>query len=184
MQNPVDRYKRAERPLILAHRGMVTQFQENTMPAIQAAMNSNSCDGCEFDVFMTKDERIVLFHDENMKRVTGIDKSIYDMTWPEISELDVLSSIEVDGGMRDYSKTEKIPLLSEVLEEIRGKDFFVDLEIKAYTPRWSKRKTGELVAKVVGDLGMEEQLICSSFDFFMLHRLEKKASFHLFRFCL
>jgi len=61
-------------PLVLAHRGLVTEYQENTMMAIQAAIHSPHCDGTEFDVFLTKDNKVVLFHDENLKRLTGIDK--------------------------------------------------------------------------------------------------------------
>jgi len=48
-------------PLILAHRGLVTKYQENTLLAIQAAIDSPHCNGTEFDVFLTKDNKVVLF---------------------------------------------------------------------------------------------------------------------------
>lgn len=172
--SPLKTHKKNDMPLIVAHRGMVTEYQENTLPAIKAALDSDKCDGCEFDVFLTKDNKVVLFHDENLKRVTGVDKSIYESTWAELKDLPVLKDIEVDGGMRHYKREERIPLLSDVLEEIKGKDFFVDLEIKAYKPRWSKRQTGREVAKIVRAAGVENQIISSSFDFFMLHTLEKE----------
>jgi glycerophosphoryl diester phosphodiesterase len=172
--NPVKEHKKERKPLILAHRGLVTECQENTLSAVKAAMESDKCDGCECDVFLTKDNQVVLFHDENLKRVTGVDRSIYDMTWKDLQTLTVQKSIEVDGGPRQYNKEERIPLLSDVLEEIKGKDFFIDIEIKAYKPRWSKRKTGREVAKVVRASGTENQAVCSSFDFFMLHCLEKE----------
>ena len=63
-------------PLILAHRGLVTEYQENTLWAIQAAIDNPYCNGTEFDVFLTKDYKVVLFHDENLKRLIGIDKII------------------------------------------------------------------------------------------------------------
>ncbi len=174
MMNPITAHKKEGKPLILAHRGLVTKFQENTMSAVKAALASEKCDGCEFDVFLTKDDKVVLFHDENLKRVTGVDRSIYDMTWKDLQTLTVQKRIEVDGGVRDYEKEEKIPLLSDVLQEIKGKDFFVDIEIKAYVPRWSKRKTGREVAKIVRNANVENQVVCSSFNFFMLHCLEKE----------
>ena len=123
-------------PLILAHRGLVTQYQENTLPAIQASIESPHCNGTEFDVFLTKDNRVVLFHDENLKRVTGVDRNIYDMTWDDLKTIPILKEIEVDGGLRQYDKQESIPLLEDVLEELKGKDFFVDIELKAYKPSW------------------------------------------------
>lgn len=174
MMNPIKAHKKEGKPLILAHRGLVTKFQENTLSAVKAALASEKCDGCEFDVFLTKDDKVVLFHDENLKRVTGVNKSIYDMTWKDLQNLTVQKRIEVDGGMRYYEKEEKIPLLSDILQEIKGKDFFVDIEIKAYAPKWSKRKTGREVAKIVRNANVENQVVCSSFNFFMLHCLEKE----------
>lgn len=161
-------------PMVLAHRGLVTRYQENTMSAVKGAMESDFCDGCEVDVFLTRDERVVLFHDENLKRVTGVDKSIYDMEWVDLKQLTVRREIEVDGGMRIYEKEERIPLLSDVLEEIRGKDVFMDIEMKTPLPDWSKRKTGTEVAKLIRKQAVENQVIVSSFNFFMLYCLEKE----------
>lgn len=160
-------------PLILAHRGLVTEYQENTLASIEAAIDSNVCDGSEFDVFLTKDNKVVLFHDENMKRLTGIDRSIYDMTWDDLKTIQVKQEIEVDGGMRQYAKPAAIPLLEDVLETIKGRDFFLDVELKAYAPSWVKRKIGREVAKIVKRMDMLEQLVCTSFNFFMLYDLEK-----------
>ncbi len=174
MVNPINAHKKGDKPLVLAHRGLVTEFQENTLSAVKGAMESKKCDGCEFDVFLTKDNKVVLFHDESLERVTGVDRSIYDMTWKELQTLTVQKSIEVDGGMRHYEKEERIPLLSDVLEEIKGKDFFVDIEMKAYAPRWTKRRTGREVAKIVRATGIEDQVVCSSFNFFMLNHLENE----------
>lgn len=161
-------------PLILAHRGFVTEYQENTLPSIQAAIDSPFCNGTEFDVFLTKDKKVVLFHDENLKRLTGIDRIIYDMTWNDLKTIQVLPEIEVDGGMRKYNGSANIPLLEDVLETIKGKDFFVDIELKAYAPSWSKRKVGRAVAEIVKRMEMMEQVVCTSFNFFMLRDLEKK----------
>jgi len=161
-------------PLILAHRGLVTEYQENTLPAVQAAIDSPYCNGTEFDVFLTKDNKVVLFHDENLKRLTGIDRNIYDLTWADLQTIQILPEIEVDGGLRKYTGPLSIPLLEDVLEIIKGKDFFVDVELKAYAPRWSKRKIGREVGEIVKRMEILEQVVCTSFNFFMLYDLEKK----------
>lgn len=160
-------------PLILAHRGQVTEYQENTLPAVEAAIKSPHCNGTEFDVFLTKDNKVVLFHDENLKRLTGVDRSIYDLTWNDLQTIQILPEIEVDGGIRKYTGPASIPLLEDVLETIKGKDFFVDIELKAYSPRWGKRKIGGEVAKIVNRMEMQHQVVCTSFNFFMLYNLEK-----------
>jgi len=163
-----------KKPLILAHRGFVTEHQENTLASVEAAVTSDYCQGTEFDVFLTKDNRVVLFHDENMKRLTGIDREIYDMTWDDLKTIQILPEIEVDGGIRKYAGPNSIPLLEDVLETLKGKDCFVDIELKAYSPRWSKRKIGGEVGKIVDRMKVHEQVICTSFNFFMLYDLEKK----------
>ncbi len=161
-----------KKPLILAHRGLVTQYQENTLPAIQGAIDDKYCDGTEFDVFLTKDNKVVLFHDENLKRLTGVDRNIHDMTWEDLKTIQVLPEIEVDGGMRQYQAPERIPLLEEALEIIKGQDFFVDIELKAYSASWAKRKVGREVAKIIQRMEVLDQVVCTSFNFFMLYDLE------------
>jgi glycerophosphoryl diester phosphodiesterase len=163
-----------KKPLILAHRGLVTQYQENTMAGVLAAVDSPVCNGTEFDVFLTKDNQVVLFHDENLKRLTGVDKNIYDMTYADLQQIQILKEIEVDGGMRTYEKPESIPLLVDVLEALKGKDFFIDVELKAYKPSWKRRKIGRKVANIISRMNMTEQLMCTSFNFFMLRDLEKE----------
>lgn len=49
----------------------------------------------------------------------------------------------------------------------------MDIELKAYTPSWAKRKVGREVAKIVKKMDMLEQIVCTSFNFFMLYDLEK-----------
>jgi glycerophosphoryl diester phosphodiesterase len=174
MINPIQLHKKNNNPLIMAHRGLVTDYQENTLSAVKAAERSEYCDGCEVDVFMTKDKKIVLFHDEDIQRLTGEEGQISDMTWQELSSLSIQKELEVDGGNYTYQQEEAVPLLSDVLEEIKGKDFIMNIELKAYVPKWSRRETGTEVAKVIRSLGMEAQVLCTSFDFFMLHALEKE----------
>jgi glycerophosphoryl diester phosphodiesterase len=174
MTNPINNYKKSDKPLIFAHRGLVTAHQENTLSAVTAAMQSGTCNGTEIDIFLTKDNQLVLFHDEDFKRLTGDDHCIYDMTWPELQALTIKQDIETEGGLIHYPQTERIPLLSEVLEVVKGTDFILNIELKAHAVKWSRRRTGAEVAKLVRSMEMEDQVICVSFDFLMLHTLEKE----------
>ena len=174
MTNPIQRFKKNNKPLIFAHRGLVTSHQENTLSAVSAAINCGVCDGTEIDVFLTKDNQLVLFHDEDFKRLTGDDHCIYDMTWAELQALTINRNLETEGGLIKYPQEERIPLLSEVLELVKGSDFILNIELKAHAVKWSRRQTGAEVAKLVRAMGMEDQVVCVSFDFFMLQSLEKE----------
>ena len=94
---------------ITAHRGASVKYPENTMAAFRGAKELGA-DWIELDVQQTKDKKIVVSHDTNLKRVTGVNKEIIDMTYEEISKLDAGSF-----KGKEYAG-EKIPLLSEVLE--------------------------------------------------------------------
>lgn len=164
-------------PLIFAHRGLVMKCQENTLSAVTAALEADYCDGSEFDVFLTKDNQVVLFHDENLKRVTGIDKRILDCTWNELKSIPIQKEIMVDGGLMTYPREEKIPLLKDVLQAVKDsgdKDFYMDIEMKPPLPRFSERRLGTEVAQIVRQLEMEKQVVSTGFDFFKLHALEKE----------
>lgn len=161
------------RPLVLGHRGSPQMHQENTLAGIRAAAELGA-DGVEIDVFMTADGKLVLFHDENTERLTGVRGNITQMTWDEVARLRIRRSLDVGGGKRvSYPREERVALLEEVLEEFKGKLLF-DIEMKAYGPDWSRRHCGTEVAKVVRRTKSENSVVITSFDFFMLYYLERE----------
>ncbi len=64
---------------LMSHRGGSREYVENTMPAFRYSANVLSVDLLELDVQMTKDGKVVIFHDDNLKRMCGIEnKTIGD----------------------------------------------------------------------------------------------------------
>lgn len=80
--------KADERPLIIAHRGASIVAPENTEVAIRKAIGMGAA-VVEFDVRETADGVLVLFHDDNLRRIVGRDGRIEDMKWDEVRTLDV-----------------------------------------------------------------------------------------------
>ncbi len=96
--------------LLIAHRGLHNMEQgipENSLPAFREAVSRGFA--IENDIHLTKDGQVVVFHDDNISRMCGIDKKIKDMTLPEIKELRLFNT--------DYT----IPTLQECLQVIDGK---------------------------------------------------------------
>ena len=90
-----------------AHRGLhVTDrtVPENSIAAFDAAAEIGY--GIELDVHITRDGKLVVFHDDNTKRICGVDGVVEDMTWEELSALRLCGT--------EYG----IPLFSEVLEVV------------------------------------------------------------------
>ncbi|CAM3138647.1 glycerophosphoryl diester phosphodiesterase membrane domain-containing protein [Streptobacillus felis] len=71
--------------LVIAHRGIVSQGVENSKEAIIAAAKAG-VDYIEIDVILTKDNKFLVFHDFNLKRLAGLDKKVYNVVSRELIE--------------------------------------------------------------------------------------------------
>lgn len=90
-----------------AHRGVHSEHPENSMPAFQRAIELNF--GIELDIHLTSDGQLVVFHDDNLKRMTGVNEFIKLLTYQQIQEYK-LNNTEC-----------KIPLLIDVLDLVKGR---------------------------------------------------------------
>ena len=94
---------------IYAHRGLFDnkRIVENTINAFKKALIENL--NIELDIRTTKDNKIIVFHDSNIERLTGINRLVKDMTYDELSKVNLLNT------------TDKIPLLEDVLKLVNNR---------------------------------------------------------------
>lgn len=109
---------------IIAHRGGAWHdAPENTLPAFKIGYDQGA-DADELDIYLTKDGQVVVIHDNNTKRTTGVDAKVPDKTMDELRALDAGYSASGWKG-----KGVKLPLLSEVLALIpNGKRLFIEIK--------------------------------------------------------
>jgi len=108
--------------LVFAHRGAMAYRPQNTMPSFVLAWEMGA-DGIELDAQCTADGVAVVFHDDDMKGLTGIAGAVREKTLEEILSLDAGSRFSAR-----YAR-ERIPLLETVLRA-RPMGTFVNVEIK------------------------------------------------------
>ncbi|MEG1527839.1 MAG: glycerophosphodiester phosphodiesterase family protein [Clostridia bacterium] len=99
----------------IAHRGLHDEVSpENTPSAFEKAINNDYA--IEMDLQMTLDGVVVVFHDDNMKRLTGLDKDIRQTLFKDIKDLSILKSQEKISTFDDFLKqiNGRTPLLIEV----------------------------------------------------------------------
>ncbi len=70
--------------ILIGHRGAAGMEPENTIPSIEASARLK-VDAIEFDIRLTKDGALILFHDPNLLRIAGTNRNISDMTLKEIN---------------------------------------------------------------------------------------------------
>lgn len=107
-----------DRPI--AHRGLHNaSAPENSMPAYALAIEKNF--NIEIDVHVSKDGHVVVFHDDNLKRVCGVNKLVKDCTLAELKSYRLCGS--------EYT----IPTFEEFLALVDGKVGIL-CEIKGINP--------------------------------------------------
>lgn len=97
---------------VIAHRGGSQLFLENTMGAFRKVQELG-VDAIEIDIHATSDGKLIVIHDPDLNRIAGIDRFVSDMTYEEVSK------VELQGGERvpDFEtviREVKIPLVIEV----------------------------------------------------------------------
>lgn len=127
-----------------AHRGLhdnKTDAPENSMKAFRKAVDAGY--GIELDVQLTKDRIPVVFHDESLKRVCGVDGNVRDYTYEELQQFSLCGS------------EERIPLFSEFLKLVDGKVPLI-IEIKIHEDYKTVCQTAdELIRGYKGDYCIE-----------------------------
>ena len=110
--------------MFVGHRGASYLAPENTLASIQLAWELGA-DAAECDVMLSSDQRVVVFHDKNTKKLTGESHVISETPWEVLSRLEVKLR---ETNLPVY-KGETIPLLADVLHAIPA-DRMLVIEIK------------------------------------------------------
>ncbi len=135
----------------VAHRGLWNEtFPENSLSAYKNAVQNGY--PIEMDIQMSSDGKLFCFHDDNVKRMTGVDKDIRTMTAKEIEALNI--------------GTEKIPYFSEFLSAVQGKVPLL-IEIKQQINKGVEEKTIEALKNYKGEY------VIQSFDPRIMLKIKK-----------
>ena len=105
----------------IAHRGYVAKDVENSIEALEGAAEVGA-DYVEFDIILTKDNKFVVMHDYNLKRLAGLNKRVQDMNFDEVVGLTIKQG--------DF--TSKIPSLEEFVNKAKELNMNLVIELKPH----------------------------------------------------
>lgn len=147
----------------MSHRGNSFEAPENTLPAMEAAIESMS-DYLEIDVQETKDDVVVVYHDASLKRITGVDGKLWDYTYGELLLMDF-------GGWfsGEYEGT-RIPTLAEALETGKGR---INMNIELKANHYSDTLVEQTLA-LIEEYDMEAQVVLSSTSYRYLKEVKEQ----------
>ena len=140
-----------------AHRGASFDYPENTILALKEGIKSGA-NGLEIDVHKTKDNKLVVIHDEDedVERTYLGKGLVKDLTLNELRKLKNRKKL-----FRDNREC-NIPTLEEVLGLINGKDITLNIELK--TDEIHYKGIEEDVISLINEYKLNNQIILSSFN--------------------
>src|SRR5512132_273110 len=130
------------RPLVLGHRGASADAPENTLAAFRLALEQGA-DGFELDVRRCATGEVVVGHDEDARRVSGV----------------ALRAVDVGAWKGEAFRGERMPLLSEVLEAFPRA--VVNVELKS---SGGDLRLAGATARVLARGAAAGRVLVSSFD--------------------
>ena len=143
---------------ITAHRGDSLNYDENTLSAFKSAKEIGA-DWIELDVQETKDKKLVVTHDYDLKRILNVNKKVSSLTYKELIKLD--------------KREDKIPLLEDVIKFAIDNDIKLNIELKG-----NKNDDGFVynVLNLINKYDFTDKCVISSFKYKLLLEIEEKQS--------
>ncbi len=137
-------------PVVLGHRGARAVKTENTIEAFRYACQSG-VKWVELDAMLSADKTVMVFHDETLDRMAGVDGRLDEFTAERLRALTLKTGA-------------KIPTLAEVLDVLNEFQACVNIEIKPSRPELA-RETARQVWQVIREKGFDDpdRLFFSSF---------------------
>lgn len=149
------------KPLVWAHRGASGYAPENTLAAFQKAVDLGA-DGVELDIQLTKDDQIVVIHDET------IDRTSDGKGWVKDYTLEELRAFSYNRTKPEYKHAD-IPTMREVFELLKPTGLFINIEIKTGVVFYEKIE--EKILALTKEMGMEDRVCYSSFNHYTVTRI-------------
>ena len=129
--------------LPIAHRGLhsnANNIYENTKESFLAAVNENYAIEC--DVVLSKDHEVVVFHDENLKRLCNLDKNVSSLTMNELRNLKI------------YESNSNIISLDEMLHVVSAHVPII-IEIKGKFTPFIEERIQEIIRSYKGPIALK-----------------------------
>jgi glycerophosphoryl diester phosphodiesterase len=116
----------------ISHRGGCSEFPENTIPAFQNALTLGT-EMLEMDLHLTKDEEIVVMHDDDLYRVTGVNGRIKNLNYDELptkvrDNLACPFPEHLGQSVNTVGLDTHVPKLEELFQLFPGVPFNIDLK--------------------------------------------------------
>ncbi len=153
---------------IIGHRGARGEAPENTLGGFQY-LRDLGVYAVEFDIRQLADDALIVMHDDNFLRTSGIDQTVQACTTQDLLRFNQTQ------GWASWSTIEHPPLLAEVLSLIH--DFqHIEIEIKPVDNDEQAQTLVQALEQLLQQQKLLEQITLTSFDLKILKALQDNQS--------
>lgn len=150
-----------DRPIVLAHRGGSHLAPEHTMIAFEKALDLG-VDGFEVDIRLTKDEEIVVLHDDTIERTSDGVGFVKDFTLDELKEFNFGYQFEdLDGQFPYREKKAEIVTLRELFEKFPNT--YINIDIKDGPDTYEGSLMPSKLWRLIEEYNAENRIVVTSF---------------------
>ncbi len=147
---------------ITAHRGASADAPENSLAAVQRAIDDGT-DWVEIDVQESKDGVVMVVHDSDLKKLGGSNLKIWEATAEQLRQVDIGSKFSPEFA------DQRVPTLEEVLKVCKG-NVKLNIELKYYG---HDEKLEQRVAELVEAHDMQDDIIIMSLKYDAVKKMKK-----------
>lgn len=152
--------------ILVAHRGFRSINGENRMIDFENTLKI--CKAVEFDIRLTKDNQVIIFHDDTFKRIGDADVKVNDLTYQEIKALKFFQENPIATP----------PLFLDFITKLSEQFEMINVEIKEEPDRNYTQAELEIIFSTIKKLlnHTKAEIIVSSFDHYLLHQISQQIT--------
>ena len=158
--------KSRKTPIKIAHRGGMALYPENTLEAFHRSVDNYKVEMLEMDLQITKDEKVIVLHDETIDRTSNGTGKTIDLSYEKITEFDAGFHFKDEKGEFSFrGKGVKIPLFEEVLKQLPNT--YLNIELKGNNPHLIEK-----IVPLITKYNAEDKVIIGSGNYLQNRRIQ------------
>ena len=155
---------------VYGHRGLPSKAPENTIASFKAASEVEGINWLELDVAITKDEQLIIIHDDYLERTTNMSGEITELNYDEIKDASAGS------WFGEKFKDEHLPTFDDVVKIANEYNMNLNVELKGITGPNGLALSKSMVKQVeeqLTNLNQNQEVLISSFNVVLVKLAEE-----------
>ena len=155
---------------VYGHRGLPSKAPENTIASFKVASEVEGINWLELDVAITKDEQLIIIHDDYLERTTNMSGEITELNYDEIKDASAGS------WFGEKFKDEHLPTFDDVVKIANEYNMNLNVELKGITGPNGLALSKSMVKQVeeqLTNLNQNQEVLISSFNVVLVKLAEE-----------